>query len=187
MKTYLIVGLGNLGTRYAKTRHNVGFMVIHRFYEYLFDQDESEVLSTVGAWQFKTKLSAECAECNYEGEKLILSKPTTFMNESGSAVAKLKEHYPTSELIVVHDDLDLAFGKIRVSKNSGHAGHRGVASIIESLGTKDFTRIRLGLGRPPEAVPADEYVLQNFTPTEQKKLPTIIEETVTTITKILTN
>jgi len=151
----LIVGLGNPGKKYAKTRHNVGFRVI----------DELET-------------SFDAAQ----DKNLIFLKPDTFMNNSGKAVQKTLAYYkvPTSNLIVVHDDIDLLFGTIRVSNNSSSAGHKGVQSIIDELKTKDFTRIRIGI-RPPLLRQgfegrAQDFVLKNFTKTEKKQLKEIIKK-----------
>ncbi|OHA63184.1 MAG: hypothetical protein A2842_00125 [Candidatus Wildermuthbacteria bacterium RIFCSPHIGHO2_01_FULL_48_25] len=143
---YLIVGLGNPGKKYEKTRHNAGFMVL----------DELE--------------KKELPEAR-------LLKPDTFMNDSGSAVLKATKNYklPTKNLVVVHDDIDIPLGKIKVSKGSGSAGHKGVESIIQALGTKDFTRIRIGI-LPPEGKPADveNFVLKPFKKEELPLLTTAI-------------
>jgi len=152
----LIVGLGNPGKKYAKTRHNIGFRVI----------DELEK-------SFDTA----------QDKNLIFLKPDTFMNNSGRAVRSLTTKYKiqTTNVIVVHDDIDLPFGKIRVSKNSSSAGHKGVQSIIDALGTKDFTRVRIGI-KPLHEIDTTKFVLKNFTKTEEKQLPEIIKKAVGLIT-----
>lgn len=117
---------------------------------------------------------------------MYILKPQTFMNLSGEAVAPFmrSKKLDADSLIVVHDDLDIPFGEIRVSRNASSGGHNGVQSIIDSLGTKDFTRVRLGIGRPPENVLADAFVLQRFKGEEEEKLPGIVYKTIAEIVKI---
>jgi len=160
----LIIGLGNPGKKYEKTRHNLGFMAVDFLREKL------------GAPDFKSNKKC-AAEFSKSGE-IILAKPQTFMNLSGEAVAKLLSFYKLDldDLIVIHDDIDLELGKIKDGKNHGPAGHNGVKSIIELLGTKDFPRLRIGVGRPPEHIPPEDYVLQNFTSAELKLLPEIFNK-----------
>ena len=153
---FLIVGLGNPGEKYENTRHNIGFRII----------DELESLGL---------------------EKVILAKPKTFMNESGKTVKLLVTRYklPVTNLFVIHDDIDLPLGKIRISKGSGSAGHKGVQSIIDALGTKNFTRIRIGIcpeAGKPESV--EKFVLQKFTKSEQKILEQVILTVIQEIEKI---
>jgi len=150
----LIVGLGNPGAKYKKTRHNIGFRVIDA-------------------------LKDEISE-----KEIILLKPQTFMNKSGVAVKSLTTKYKisTTDIVVVHDDVDLPFGTIRVSKNSSSAGHRGVQSIIDELGTQNFIRVRIGIRpkseiRNPKFETAD-FVLEKFTKDEEKQLPEIIKKAV---------
>ena len=158
MKT-LIVGLGNPGKKYEKTRHNIGFRVV----------DEMET-------------SFDAAQ----DKNLIFLKPDNFMNNSGRAVKKILKYskLKTQNLIVVHDDVDLLFGDIRVSKDASSAGHKGVQSIIDTLGTKDFTRIRIGI-RPSHKVDTEKFVLQNFSKDEEKHLPEIIKKAVGLIPRLL--
>lgn len=171
MKT-LIVGLGNPGKKYEKTRHNIGFRVI----------DELESL-------------------DYARDKnIIFLKPDNFMNNSGRAVREYLNYHKisTSNLIVIHDDIDLPFETVRVSKDSSSAGHKGVQSIIDTMGTKDFTRVRIGIKQ--EEKPATsfasgrarqnenllaEFVLENFSKIEEKGLPEIIKKAVEEISKII--
>ena len=152
MKT-LIVGLGNPGKKYEKTRHNVGFRVI----------DELE--------------SLDCAQ----DENVILLKPDNYMNNSGRAVKEYLnyEKITVSNLIVIHDDIDLPFETVKVSKDSSSAGHKGVQSIIDTIGTKDFTRIRIGIKPAMEKKQETErFVLENFTAFEEKALPEIIKKAI---------
>ena len=170
----LIVGLGNPGKKYEQTRHNFGFMALDLL---------AKKLGTT--WRDSTKLKAELAKT----AEYILAKPTTFMNQSGSAVSALLKFYKLtpSDLIVIHDDLDIDFGKWKLSSDSRAAGHNGVQSIIDQLGSKKFSRYRLGirsdLNRETDAdlsaVEADEaekFVLERFNPEEIKELPGILEK-----------
>jgi peptidyl-tRNA hydrolase, PTH1 family len=171
---FLIVGLGNPGDEYAETRHNFGFAVV------------DELVGKIDAPKEKTQARAEAWSGRLGKTKAFIIKPQTFMNLSGEAATafmKAKKLSPIN-LIVVHDDLDIPFGAIRVSKNASAGGHNGVQSIIDSLGTQDFTRIRLGIGRPPENVPAEKFVLQRFTAEEKKQLPDIIGRAISEIEEI---
>jgi PTH1 family peptidyl-tRNA hydrolase len=147
----LIVGLGNPEKKYAKTRHNIGFRVI----------DELKSLDFV------------------QNKDTILLKPETFMNDSGKATKAMISYYkiPLENLYVIHDDIDLPFGNIRVSKDSSSAGHKGVQSIIDELGTQNFTRIRIGI-RPQKEVDTIKFVLQKFSKEEEKQLKEIIKKAV---------
>lgn len=151
----LIVGLGNPGPRYAQNRHNVGYQCLERL--------AREHGMTFGKVMFK----AYVASGQISGEKVLLAKPLTFMNLSGQAVRPLFRWYRVAlpDLLVVYDDLDLPTGKIRLRKKGSSGGHKGMASIIETLGTQDFARLRIGIGRPVHGEPPD-YVLSNFSPDE---------------------
>lgn len=160
----LVVGLGNPGPEYARTRHNVGFAVVDR-------------LAAEAGGRFEPgRLQAEAAVVEMSGIPITLLKPQTFMNKSGLAVAAWCDalQLPISRLVVVHDDLDLPLGRLRVVGEAGPGGHRGVASIQESLGTQAIPRVRLGIGRPREGEDATERVLEEFAPAE---LP-LVEEMV---------
>jgi peptidyl-tRNA hydrolase, PTH1 family len=158
MGAYLIVGLGNPGSRYAATRHNVGFQVI------------DQVSKTFGITLGKVKSKAIIGEGKLDDKKVILAKPQTFMNLSGQAVAALTRFYkvPVENMVVIHDDLDLPLGTLRIRPGGGAGGQKGVQSIIEQLGTPDFARIRFGIGRPPGRMDPKDYVLENFLPKEQE-------------------
>src|SRR5690625_1526556 len=151
-----IVGLGNPGRRYKKTRHNIGFMVI------------DELLSR-HKWSLnQTKFNGKFALEHYQGEKVILLQPQTFMNLSGKSVNALMDYYqiPNEQLLVIYDDLDLPTGRIRLRKKGGHGGHNGVRSVIDELQTKDFKRLRIGVGRPAGQIPVVDYVLSPFAKSE---------------------
>jgi PTH1 family peptidyl-tRNA hydrolase len=170
VETFLVVGLGNPGREYRETRHNVGFMLLDRLAVKLnvrFTRLQSRAL--VGSATFNPP-KAGASE-----RKIILAKPQTFMNISGQSVQGLVHFYklPLTNLLVVHDDLDLPLGTIRIRPDGGSAGQKGMESILEHLSTDDFPRLRLGIGRPPGQMQAPDYVLQEFSNTDL----TIISET----------
>jgi peptidyl-tRNA hydrolase, PTH1 family len=149
---YLIAGLGNPGREYRDNRHNSGFMVLDMLAQKLgvaFSRLESKAL---------------VSKADYQGHKLILAKPQTYMNLSGTAVGSLLRFYkiPLENLLVVYDDVDLPLGVLRLRPGGGAGGQKGVISIIERLGTQDFPRLRIGIDRPPGRMDAAAYVLQNF-------------------------
>jgi len=165
-KPRLIVGLGNPGEGYSINRHNVGFIALDTLAE---SQDISFVT--------KKDLKALVAVTHIDGRQVVLAKPITFMNLSGEAVAALAAFYKvnTAGITVVHDELDLPFGKVQNKFGGGSAGHNGLKSIIQHLG-EDFNRIRIGIGpKTPEEMDTADFVLQNFSKTELKQLPEIIE------------
>ena len=147
----VIVGLGNPGPAYAKTRHNVGFCLV-------------EALAAEAHSNFRRHGLSLRARASLAGQELILAKPQTFMNQSGQAVADLLsevglDHADLRDLILIHDDLDLDLGRVRLKARGGAGGHNGVLSIIDSLGTDRFARLKIGVGRPPSGVDAADYVL----------------------------
>jgi len=160
----LIVGLGNPGKAYQRHRHNVGFMVL----------DEIAKVQRL-SWTTNREKTVVC-EAEIDSRKVILAKPQTYMNLSGKAVHPLVRRLnvdPTA-MIVVHDDLDLARGSVRIKVGGGDGGHKGIRSIADSLRFRDFIRIRLGIGRPPEGVMPDQFVLQNFSTDETKVLEHLV-------------
>lgn len=172
-KTKLIVGLGNPGKRYEKTWHNLGFLILDELAKSKFRKS--------------IRFQAEIAEQENKG-KIILAKPLTFMNNSGIAVNALIEFHkiPFKNLIVIHDDLDLPLGKIRISSNSSAGGHNGVASIIDSLKTKEFTRIKIGIKTDKlEKIDPAVYVLEKTGKKEKKELAEVIAKTIQAIEIIL--
>jgi len=162
--TFLIVGLGNPGREYRETRHNVGFMLLDR------------LAVKLDARFSRLQSRALVATALADGHKVILAKPQTFMNLSGQSVQGLVRFYklPLPSLLVVHDDIDLPLGSIRIRPDGGSAGQKGVASIIERLGIDKFARLRLGIGRPPGQMEAADYVLQEFSDAEM----TVVSETL---------
>lgn len=172
----MIVGLGNPGLRYEKTRHNVGFMVLDALLKKLTPAGE-------GIWEENKKFNALVARA---GDDLILAKPLSFMNASGGPVAKLVRFYQVKPfgLYLVHDDVDLPLGKIKITVDHGSAGHKGVESVIKSLGSQNFVRIRVGIGND-RRVAADKFVLMPFTIWERAKLRPVVKKSVEAIEMIL--
>lgn len=150
-ETWLIVGLGNPGDEYADTRHNAGFRVVDAFAE------------EVGATYWKSQCGALVATKERDRRLLVLAKPQTYMNLSGSAVAQLMKAHDVAvdHLVVVHDELDIPAGTIRVKSGGGHGGHNGLRSIFDKCGSRDFVRVRIGIGRPPGRMDAADYVLRS--------------------------
>lgn len=174
---YLIVGLGNPGNRYRATRHNIGFMVLEKLAAKL-DIDLSQ-----------NSFKALWGKGRIGSESIILAMPQTFMNLSGNAVRQLHAFFKTeiSNLIVIHDDLDLSFGSVRLKTGGGNAGHKGLASIEENLGSSEFMRIRLGIGKPPEKSRIEGYVLEPFGKDEISVLPEIIQWAADAATEIVSS
>jgi len=172
----LLVGLGNPGGRYLSTRHNIGFMALDHVAS---RADLSFVYSPL--------VSGEIARCRLALSNVLLLKPATFMNLSGNSVlaAVQAQKVPPSCLVVVHDDLDLAFGRIKIAVNRGAGGHNGVQSIVDALQSKAFVRLRCGIGRPGGETPIVDYVLTPFSSEEKKMLPGVLENIVTAIAAIV--
>lgn len=166
--TFLIIGLGNPGREYKDTRHNIGFMLI------------DHIAVRLNARGMKLQSKAIVISALHEERKIILAKPQTFMNLSGQSVQGLLHFYkiPFENLLVAHDDLDIPLGTIRIRPSGGPGGQRGMASTIEQLGTKDFPRLRLGIGRPPGRMDAKDYVLQDFSKDDMKLLPEVLDRGV---------
>jgi PTH1 family peptidyl-tRNA hydrolase len=166
--TYLLVGLGNPGREYRANRHNLGFMTVDQL---------SQVLSIrLSRVQSKALVGIGFQDTN----KVILAKPQTFMNLSGQAVSSLLRFYkiPLERLLVIHDELDLPLGTLRLRPGGGSAGNRGLASIIQQLGTQEFPRLRIGVGHPPGQMSGADYVLQDFPPAEQELLEMVLKRAV---------
>jgi PTH1 family peptidyl-tRNA hydrolase len=164
--TYLVVGLGNPGREYRMTRHNMGFMAIDAMashWNFSGPKVQSKAIITTGA---------------FAGNKVILAKPQTYMNLSGQAVSGLMNFYkiPFDHLLVCNDDVDLPFGTIRIRPGGGSAGQKGVGSIIERLGTQEFARMRLGVGRPPGQMNTADYVLQPFSKEDEEFLQNFLQK-----------
>ncbi|AKS32734.1 aminoacyl-tRNA hydrolase [Mycolicibacterium goodii] len=163
----LVVGLGNPGPAYAKTRHNLGFMV-------------ADVLAGRMGSAFKVhkKSGAEVVTGRLAGTSVVLAKPRCYMNESGRQIGPLAKFYsvPPQQIVVIHDELDIDFGRIRLKLGGGEGGHNGLRSVASALGSKDFHRVRIGVGRPPGRKDPAAFVLENFTAAERAEVPTIVEQ-----------
>lgn len=172
-KTLLVVGLGNPGSKYASNRHNVGFMALDRY-------QDSQNLSN---WTLKKDLEAMVATGQVGQTRVILVKPTTFMNNSGNSVSKIQHFYKLSnaDTVVVFDELDINFGTVRTRVGGSSAGHNGVKSLIQHIG-EDFTRIRVGVGpKKPSQIDSADFVLQDFSTEEQKSVSKVLREVCTII------
>jgi len=174
----LIVGLGNPGRKFQKTRHNLGFRVVEAFFKKNRDRHN------FSNFKLKKKFNAEISERKFNDKKIILAKPQIFMNLSGRAVKKITNNLQltTNNLWVVHDDIDIPLGKIRISIGRGAAGHKGVESIIKELGTKNFVRFRVGIqpktGKPKNP---EKFVLQKFNKEEEGLIKEVIQKIIEAI------
>ncbi len=173
---YLIAGLGNPGREYRESRHNFGFMVLDRLAERLnvqFDKEQQKALVTT---------------VPYEGRKLLLVKPITYMNESGRAVVPLMRYYkiPQERLFVIHDDMDLPFGTLRVRPNGSNGGQKGMGSIITQLGSQDFCRLRCGIGHPPGQMEVVDFVLNKFSKEDSELLPIVLDKAASCVLDFVT-
>ena len=171
------MGLGNPGSKYRNTRHNIGFRVIDKLAAY-----------------FSIKLKEEGNLYRYGrgkilGEDAILAEPVTYMNKSGDAVSELLHYYKVSpsDLILIYDDIDLDSGKLKIKARGGSGGHRGCASVISAIDTEDFVRIRIGIGRPTLGLDAVEYVLSEFTPSEVSIIENAVEGASDAVKMIVSN
>ena len=176
--SWLVVGLGNPGPGYASNRHNVGQMAL------------AELAHRVSATFKSHKANATVAEARLlpGGPKLILAKPNSFMNLSGGPVAALLRFFDldASRLIVLHDELDIPFDTVRLKSGGGHGGHNGVRDIAAAIGTPDFVRVRIGIGRPPGRQDAADFVLKPFTGAEREVLPSLLSDAVDATELVIT-
>ncbi len=165
LTTYLIAGLGNPGREYMNTRHNIGFMVI------------DHLCGKLDVFLGKVQSNALTAQYKNAEHRIILAKPQTYMNLSGQAVSGLLRFYkiPKENLLVIHDDLDLPFGTLRIRPSGGSGGQKGLGSTIERLGTQEFARLRMGIGRPPGRMDAADYVLQPFHANDRQLLDSVLD------------
>ncbi|HEY0247783.1 MAG TPA: aminoacyl-tRNA hydrolase [Gryllotalpicola sp.] len=176
--TWLVVGLGNPGSAYANTRHNVGQMVL----------DELATRASAAFRSHKTNAHVAEGRIHPGGPKLILAKSNGYMNTSGGPVSQLLRFYslPPAQLIVVQDELDIPFDTLKLKFGGGHGGHNGVRDIIKATGTGDFTRVRVGVGRPPGSTDAADHVLKGFSSTERKTLPILVSDAADAVELITT-
>ena len=176
---WLIVGLGNPGPEYARHRHNIGFMVAD-----LLAQRAGLRLSR------HRRVAADVAEGRLRigGPRIVLVKPLTFMNLSGGPVAGLAQFYkvPVAQVIAVHDELDVPYEQLRLKQGGGEGGHNGLRSISSALGTKDYLRVRVGIGRPPGRMDPADFVLRDFSATERKELPFLVGDAADAVELLVT-
>jgi PTH1 family peptidyl-tRNA hydrolase len=172
---WIVAGLGNPGERYEATRHNVGARVL----EVLADR--------LGVRLKRHKSGCLTADTSVSGRPAVLARPTSYMNESGRPVGQLARFYGIGpeHIIVVHDELDLPFGEVRVKEGGGLAGHNGLKSLASHLGSKDFVRVRVGISRPRGVDDAVDYVLSRFSGAERKEMPVVLDSAADTIERIL--
>ena len=172
---WLVVGLGNPGPKYAGNRHNVGQMVV-------------DLLAERGGGRFgSAKSRAQVVEGRLGGHRVVLAKPTSYMNESGGPVAGLRSYYriPPERIVVVHDELDIPFDTLRLKRGGGDNGHNGLRSISASLGTRDYLRVRVGIGRPPGRQDPADFVLRDFGTVERKGLPLLLDQAADAVEALL--
>jgi PTH1 family peptidyl-tRNA hydrolase len=162
---HLVVGLGNPGIEYQDHRHSLGFKVV----------DELRARAR-GPWP-RVKFGAELCEVTLTGERVLLCKPMEFMNLSGQSVARVASFWkiPAADTVVVHDELDLPFGRLKLGSGGGHGGHNGIRSLLADLGSGEFARVRVGVGRPATGRDPADYLLSNFSRAEDKELPALID------------
>jgi len=172
----LVVGLGNPGPRYALTRHNVGFLV-------------AETLADRVGERFTVhkKSGADLLQARLDGRRVLIAKPRSFMNVSGRPVAALANFFsvPLTEVVLVHDDLDLPFGAIKLKRGGGEGGHNGLRSVSQALTTKDYLRVRFGVGRPPGRQDPAAYVLQPFASPERAEVPVLVGQAADAVELVL--
>lgn len=174
---FLIAGLGNLGKDYEITRHNIGFLTIDKIAE-----DAGVKISKKG-FQSLYNLG------EFENNKILLLKPQTYMNNSGNALREAKEFYKidTDKIIVIHDEIDLPLGRIKLKKDGGSAGHNGIKSIIANIGSDNFARVRVGVGKPYDKDKVIKHVLTGFSTEERERLPEVIESARDSVYEIIRN
>ncbi|MBM7079579.1 MULTISPECIES: aminoacyl-tRNA hydrolase [Micromonospora] len=176
---WLVVGLGNPGREYAGNRHNVGFMVA-----------ELLAVRLGGRFGRYKRVVADVAEgrIGFGGPKLVLLKPQTYMNLSGGPVAALAQFHkiPAERVIAVHDELDIPYGQLRVKLGGGEGGHNGLRSMSKSLGTKDYVRVRFGIGRPPGRQDPADFVLSDFSTAERKELEFLVDRAADVVESVVT-
>ena len=172
---YLVVGLGNPGPAYAGTRHNVGFMV-------------ADLLAERMSSRFKAhKGRADIVEGRLVGVPVVLAKPKCYMNESGGPVASIRDFFkvPVERIVVIHDDLDLAYGTLRIKRGGGDGGHNGLRSVTSALGSREYVRVRLGIGRPPGRMDPADFVLRPFAAVEARELPFHVDRAADAVETLL--
>jgi peptidyl-tRNA hydrolase, PTH1 family len=171
----LVVGLGNPGADYASTRHNIGFAVVEQL---------------AGQWRvttWKAHADTQVAVIRIDKGPVVIAKPQGFMNRSGSSVVRLIQEYRIHhrDMLVIHDDIDLMFGRLKIQEKGGCGGHKGVRSIIDAVGTREFTRLRIGIGRPAKGISVEAFVLEPFDASQQSELNQIMDRAREAVATIL--
>jgi PTH1 family peptidyl-tRNA hydrolase len=176
---WIVVGLGNPGPVYSATRHNVGQMVL----------DELASRLSLSFKRHKTNSTVAEGRLTPGGPRVVLAKPNSFMNLSGGPVSQLLKFYSAkpANLLVIHDELDIPFDSLKLKSGGGHGGHNGIRDIVSATGTGDFTRVRVGIGRPPGRQDAADFVLKAFTPGEQRTLHNLVGEAADAVESIITD
>ena len=171
----VIVGLGNPGPGYAGNRHNAGFMVV------------DELARRVGGRFTAHKTGADVLEARLAGRRVVLAKPRSFMNISGPAVAATARYFkiPPTDVVVVHDDLDLEYGVLRLKRGGGEGGHNGLRSVSACLGSKEYLRVRFGIGRPPGRMDPADYVLRDFSVVQRRELDLLVDRCADAVEQLL--
>jgi peptidyl-tRNA hydrolase, PTH1 family len=187
---WLVVGLGNPGPQYAGNRHNVGQMVLDEL-----ARRASTTFSTRGGGLLSRRPQAATAEVRIgtmpggaPGPRAVLAKPGTYMNTSGGPVSGLAQYYdiPAERVVMVHDELDIPFGAVRLKRGGGEGGHNGLRDTTKALGTKDYLRVRVGVGRPPGRQDAADFVLKDFGGSERKELPFLLDDAADAVELLIT-
>lgn len=171
----LVVGLGNPGPGYAGNRHNVGVMVV-------------DLLATRMGSRFKShKGGADVLEGRLAGRRVVLARPRSFMNVSGGPVASTARFFkvPPTDIVIVHDELDLDFGVLKLKRGGGEGGHNGLRSVSTSLGTRDYLRVRVGIGRPPGRMDPADHLLRDFSAAERRELPFLVDRAADAVENLL--
>jgi PTH1 family peptidyl-tRNA hydrolase len=175
MTAWLIVGLGNPGPSYSGHRHNVGAMVV------------DELAVRTGGTLRSHRARAAAAEVRIEEQRAVIARPLCFMNESGGPVAGLMSFFkiPVENLIVIHDEIDIPFAEVRLKVGGGEGGHNGLRSVTKSVGTRDYLRVRVGVGRPPGRMDAADFVLHDFSSTERREVPLLISDAADAVERLV--
>ena len=180
---WLVVGLGNPGPRYAGTRHNVGAMVVDEL-----AARAGTALRSHKARAVPAQVRLGTGPAGVPGPAAVIAVPNSYMNESGGPVAALLRFFsvPPERLVVVHDELDIDAGLVRLKRGGGEGGHNGLRSVSSAVGTRDYLRVRVGIGRPPGRMDPADYVLRDFSPTERKELPFLVAEAADAVEELVT-
>ncbi|WP_020017094.1 aminoacyl-tRNA hydrolase [Promicromonospora sukumoe] len=183
-RPWLVVGLGNPGPKYAGNRHNVGQMVL----DLLAERAGARFSKHARAQAVVAEARLGVLPGGAPGPRVVLAKPTTYMNTSGGPVSALAKYYdvPADQVVMVHDEVDIPFDTIKLKVGGGEGGHNGLRDTTKALGTKDYHRVRVGVGRPPGRMDTADYVLRDFSGTEKKDLPILVDDAADAVEMLLT-